>query len=204
MINVIGNEGCESPIVGAVLKQIADRHGRMRESMDEYGFQQTFGIMQRPTCGCEANTKDGQLLNYSLSLHDSSHSGHLLRYTRDLSIGTPIEQPWSLIQPQIHCDRTCVFGQEHGRPTNLWTQILDEQLAAGRDADRRQRVRVLERLALGLQSHGLSIRIQCFAQLVHLMLHVGHSGIGGERHFADELGVAGLNDFNLYHIRMNC
>lgn len=30
-----------------------------------------------------------------------------------------------------------------------------------------------------------------------LSLHIGHRCLGGERHFADQLGVVGLNDFDL-------
>ena len=39
---------CHSPVVGRVLEEVEDWHGRVGEAMDEDGFQQPLGVVERP------------------------------------------------------------------------------------------------------------------------------------------------------------
>lgn len=55
MIDVICHVCSESPIVRAILEQIHHWHCRMREPMNEYRFQQTFGIMNCVTGSGDAS-----------------------------------------------------------------------------------------------------------------------------------------------------
>lgn len=45
MVHVIGDVGGEAPIVDAVLEQIANWHGRVRESMNENRLEQSLGVV---------------------------------------------------------------------------------------------------------------------------------------------------------------
>jgi len=54
MVHVVGDVGGESPVVGAVLEEVPQRHGGMREAMDEDGLQQTLHIVDRVAAGGNA------------------------------------------------------------------------------------------------------------------------------------------------------
>jgi hypothetical protein len=47
MIDEIGDERRKSPIIGAVLEQITNRHCSIAESVDELRLEQTLSIMNR-------------------------------------------------------------------------------------------------------------------------------------------------------------
>ena len=55
VIDIVSNEESESPVITAVFKQIEDGHRRVRETMDEECLQQSLGIMNGPTNGCNVN-----------------------------------------------------------------------------------------------------------------------------------------------------
>jgi hypothetical protein len=45
MVDVVGNVCSESPVVNAVFEQIPQRHGSVRESMNENRLKETLGIV---------------------------------------------------------------------------------------------------------------------------------------------------------------
>ena len=49
MIDVVGDVGGESPVVGRVLEEVGDGHGRVGEPVDEDRLQQTLCIVEGPT-----------------------------------------------------------------------------------------------------------------------------------------------------------
>jgi hypothetical protein len=49
VIDVVGDVGGESPVVGRVLEEVGDGHGRVGEPMDEDRLQQTLGVVEGPT-----------------------------------------------------------------------------------------------------------------------------------------------------------
>jgi hypothetical protein len=56
VVDVIGDVECKQPVVGAVLEQAEDRHGRMGEPVHEQSFQKSLGIVQRPASSRNAAT----------------------------------------------------------------------------------------------------------------------------------------------------
>ncbi len=48
VVNVVGDVGRESPVVGGVLEEVGDGHGRVGEAVDEDRFQKTLGIVESP------------------------------------------------------------------------------------------------------------------------------------------------------------
>jgi hypothetical protein len=54
MVDMVRDECGEAPVVEAVFEQVVDRHRGVGEAMDENGFQQTFGIVDHPADGRNA------------------------------------------------------------------------------------------------------------------------------------------------------
>ena len=48
MVNVVSDVGGKAPVVGRVLEQVGDGHGRVGETVDEDGLQQTLGVVKGP------------------------------------------------------------------------------------------------------------------------------------------------------------
>ena len=48
MVHVVGDEHREAPVVGAVLEEVRQRHSGVGETVDEQGFQQPLGVVDRP------------------------------------------------------------------------------------------------------------------------------------------------------------
>lgn len=49
VVHVITDVKCETPIIGAILEEIHDRHSGVWEAMDEQSFKQSLCIVQSPT-----------------------------------------------------------------------------------------------------------------------------------------------------------
>ncbi len=49
MVDVVGDVGGKSPVVGRVLEEVGDGHGRVGEPVDEDRLQQTLGVVEGPT-----------------------------------------------------------------------------------------------------------------------------------------------------------
>lgn len=58
MVDVISDVGCEAPVVGAVLEQIQQRHSRVRESVNEDGFEKSLRVVNAPTSRSNATRID--------------------------------------------------------------------------------------------------------------------------------------------------
>lgn len=56
MVDVISDVGGEAPVVDAVLEQIHQRHGRVRESVNEDGLEKSLRVVNGPTS--RSNAKD--------------------------------------------------------------------------------------------------------------------------------------------------
>lgn len=56
MIDVVANEQSETPVISAVLEKIHYGHGRMGETVNKNGLQQSFDVVQSPTRS--SNTKE--------------------------------------------------------------------------------------------------------------------------------------------------
>ena len=48
VVDVVGDVGRESPVVGRVLEEVGDGHGRVGEPVDEDRFQKTLGVVESP------------------------------------------------------------------------------------------------------------------------------------------------------------
>lgn len=48
MVNVVSHVGSKEPVVAAVPEQVTQRHGGVREAMDEQRLQDAFGVMGNP------------------------------------------------------------------------------------------------------------------------------------------------------------
>ncbi len=63
MVDVVGDVGRESPVVGGVLEEVGDGHGCVGEAVDEDRFQETLGVVESPTA--ESNSGNERYLNQS-------------------------------------------------------------------------------------------------------------------------------------------
>lgn len=106
MIHVISDISSESPVVRAVLEQIAQRHCGVREAMNEDRFQKSFGVMDRVACGGDAK---GQTRRCNFCLKLLELILNLLRCWADGCGGFAIEDPRTLVDPQINEQRAGVF-----------------------------------------------------------------------------------------------
>ena len=61
VVDVVGDVGRESPVVGRVLEEVGDGHGRVGEPVDEDGFQKTLGVVESPA----AESNPGKESNFS-------------------------------------------------------------------------------------------------------------------------------------------
>ncbi len=48
MVDVVSDVGGEPPVVGGVLEEVEDGHGRVGEAVNEDGLQQPLGVVERP------------------------------------------------------------------------------------------------------------------------------------------------------------
>lgn len=108
-----------------------------------------------------------------------------------------VKVTWPQVEPQIYGQRTGVFGQEDSLPADLWTQILHIQLAAVAQVERLQGVRVLERLALYLQTQRLSVNVDC-KLIGNLLFHLQNSRLFLQRALAHRLAVGRTQYLNLW------
>lgn len=61
MVDVVSNIGGEAPVVNAVLEQVTEGHGRVREAMHVNGLQQPLGIVETPTTSRNAAKNKNQI-----------------------------------------------------------------------------------------------------------------------------------------------
>ncbi|MPD06919.1 hypothetical protein E2C01_102756 [Portunus trituberculatus] len=54
VIDMVSHIGSKAPIIGAVLEEVEEWHGAVREPMHELSLQQTLGIVEGPTAGSNA------------------------------------------------------------------------------------------------------------------------------------------------------
>ena len=49
---MVANVSSKAPVLATVLKQVHNRHGRVGESVDKQGFQDSFSIVEAPAGSC--------------------------------------------------------------------------------------------------------------------------------------------------------
>lgn len=136
------------------------------------------------------NTKTCNLLIFQLNL---------LCGLADRSRCITKEYPWSLIDPQVHGQRTSIFGHKNSLPSDLWSQIFYIQFASIAQSKRMQRIRLLQRFTASLKSQRLSIRIQRFLYLMDLCFSICDCCTWriGQKELARRLGIVRIEYFNL-------
>lgn len=103
VVNVVGDVGRESPVVGGVLEEVGDGHGRVGESVDEDRFQKTLGIVESPATEGNLNDRLEVLVSGSF---------------------ISVEDPRSGVNPEINEKWSGVLRQEYGGPADLESTIL--------------------------------------------------------------------------------
>lgn len=88
MVDMVGHISCESPVVSTVLEEVENWHGAMREPMNKQGLKDSFCVVEGPA-----------------PCSDVCAHGHWFQ-----NCLVTIEEPRSLVQPQVYGQRTCIFS----------------------------------------------------------------------------------------------
>ena len=67
VVNVVGDVGRESPVVGGVLEEVGDGHGCVGEAMDEDRFKETLCVVESPAT--EGNSRNEITAKVALCYH---------------------------------------------------------------------------------------------------------------------------------------
>jgi len=104
-VDVVTNGKCKAPVVSTVLEKIEDGHGEGTEFMHKDGLKQTLGVVDHPEEECNLLVV-GQGERSLLTIHGENTKGK-----------KSIDNPWS-----------SVFTKIHRTESNLWAQILENNL----------------------------------------------------------------------------
>lgn len=127
MVNMECYVASESPVVDAVLEQVRQWHGCVREAMDEDCLEESLGVVDR--VASSSNTENMTTSDIESAIHHKAN--HSLSCLTDGDGGcVTVEEPRALIEPEIHKQRTGILSQEHCRPADLRSQVLHVKLAS--------------------------------------------------------------------------
>ena len=138
MINVVWHISGKSPIVGAVLEQVHDRHCCIGKSVNENRFQKTLNVVKCPTTGC----------NIYYWFYSSS-------WGWDISI----KQPRTSGNPKVDQKGSCILRQEHGCPTNLQSSVFEIEHGSTVKSKFSQSRVIFQCFSFGLWSQFLAVNI---------------------------------------------
>ena len=102
MVDKICHERCESPVVRAVLEQVANGHSGVRESMNKDRLQKTLGVVEGMACSGVFDDLLHWLIRCSRSINDR----------------------WSDVEEEVDKQRSSIFSKENSAPSDLRSKIF--------------------------------------------------------------------------------
>ena len=107
MVDKIGHERCESPVVRAVLEQVANGHGGVRKSMDKDRLQKTLCVVE--------------------GMASSSVFDYLFHWL--ISRSSAVNDLWSDVEKEVDKQRSSIFSEEDSAPADLRSKIFEVEFS---------------------------------------------------------------------------
>lgn len=156
VVDVVGHPCCKAPVVGAVLEDVAQRHGSVGEAVDKQRLQQPLQVV-------EGVTHAGQMDHPVFAGGEVVFGG--------VDEGNPE------VEEQVDDQRPRVLRQEDRDPANLRPQVPEVEGGRGANGEMLQNILVLQRLPLGVEADGLPGRVPLRVALVEHGLDLPDGGI---------------------------
>merc|ERR1719431_862739 len=105
VVDVVADVSGKAPVVAAVLEQVHDGHRRVAEPVDEHSLKQPLSVVQHPSSSCNVRGEG-----------EGRGGG---------GVQVPVGEPGPGVEPEVDQQRPRILAEEHSRPPNLKTSVLE-------------------------------------------------------------------------------